>query len=197
MNTIETTDGLASPSEAAHRVLARAGWVAAMVLATAAGSQVAIPLPFTPVPLTLQVFAVLLTGLLLGPVEALWAQAIYVGLGLCGVPWYAGLTALPLHAAVAAATFGYLAGFTVAAPVVALLRDHVGPARACGAGLAAIYLAGATHLAFAMDVDPSAAVTLGVFPFLPLDVIKAALAIRVASFLRRRRPSGLTHRGVL
>lgn len=185
MSTLETTGDLHSSSEAAKRVVIRVGWVAAMVLATAAGSQVAIPLPFTPVPLTLQVFAVLLTGLLLGPVEALWAQATYVGLGLCGVPWYAGLTALPLHAAVASATFGYLAGFTVAAPIVALLRDHVGPTRACGAGLAAIYVAGATHLAFAMDLDASAVVTLGVLPFLPLDLVKAVLAIRVASFLRR------------
>lgn len=187
MNALETAGCVPSPSEAAQRVLVRLGWVAAMVLATAAGSQVAIPLPFTPVPLTLQVFAVLLTGLVLGPVEALWAQATYVGLGLCGVPWFAGLAALPLRVAVASATFGYLAGFTVAAPVVALLRDRVGPARACGAGLAVIYAAGATHLVLATDLDASAALTLGVFPFVPLDLVKAVLAVRVAAFLVRNR----------
>ncbi len=182
MNT--TGMAIGSPTEAMERVLARAGWVAAMVLATAAGSQVAIPLPFTPVPLTLQVFAVLLCGLVLSPMEALVAQGLYVGLGLSGVPWFAGLAAMPLHAALASATFGYLAGFTVAAPMVALLRERVGFVRAAGAGLAVIYGSGAMHLAMVMGLDASAALTLGVFPFVPADALKAVLAIRVASFLR-------------
>lgn len=182
---MEATDRMVSPAEAARRILVRAGWVMAMVLATAAGSQVAVPLLFTPVPLTLQVFAVLLAGLILGPVEALWAQGLYVGLGLCGVPWFAGFASLPLHAAIGSASFGYLMGFTVAAPVVALLRDPVGPVRAVMAGLAVIYAAGATHLALVMDLDASAALVLGVWPFVPLDLVKAILAIRVAGFLWR------------
>ena len=187
MNTFETAGRFDAASLALERLLARVGWVVTMVLATAAGSQVAVPLPFTPVPLTLQVFAVILTGLLLSPRAALTAQGCYVGLGLAGVPWFAGLSALPLRVALGSATFGYLAGFLVAAPLIALLRDRVGFVRAAGAGLIVIYALGAGHLAVTMRLDLSDAWVLGVLPFLPLDLIKAALAIRVASFLWGRR----------
>lgn len=185
MSTLETTHVLIPPAEAAKRLVVRLGWVTAMVLATAAASQVAVPLPFTPVPLTLQVFAVLLTGLILRPGEALVAQATYVGLGLSGLPWFAGLQSLPIRAAMGSASFGYLVGFVIAAPVVALLHDRVGPWRAVGAGLALIYAVGATHLALVTSLDANAAVVLGVFPFIPVDLFKALLAIRVAAFLKR------------
>lgn len=172
---------------AIDRVFCEGAWTLGLVLCTAAGAQVAVPLPFTPVPLTLQVFSVLLAGLLLRPGAALACQALYVGLGLLGVPWFATLSALPLRMAMLSATFGYLLGFLAAAPLVAVLRERVGEGRAVLAGLVSIYFCGAVHLAVVLDLDFSGALMLGVLPFVPLDLIKAVLAVRVAAFLRRPR----------
>jgi biotin transport system substrate-specific component len=60
--------------------------VALMVAVTAVAAQIAIPLPFSPIPFTLQVLAVILSGLLLGPLYGALAQAIYVLVGAVGVP---------------------------------------------------------------------------------------------------------------
>ncbi|MDQ4126909.1 MAG: biotin transporter BioY, partial [Actinomycetota bacterium] len=64
--------------------------VALMAAVTAVAAQITIPLPFSPVPFTLQVPAVVLSGLLLGPRYGAVAQAIYVLLGAVGVPVFAG-----------------------------------------------------------------------------------------------------------
>lgn len=169
-----------------ERIVASVLWTFSMVLATAVSAQVSIPLPFTPVPFTLQVFSVLLTGLLLSPFEALLAQASYVGLGLLGVPWFSSLSALRAPFALFSPTFGYLLGFVVAAPLVALLLPRVGSVRATFAGVFVIHFLGALHLAQCLDLDVNSSLVLGVFPFLPLDLIKAILAIRVSDFLRTR-----------
>lgn len=54
-------------------------------------AQVIIPLPWTPVPVTGQTFAVLMAGILLGRYWGGISQAMYVGVGLLGVPWFAGM----------------------------------------------------------------------------------------------------------
>jgi biotin transport system substrate-specific component len=64
--------------------------VALMAAVTAVAAQVTIPLPFSPVPFTLQVPAVVLTGLLLGPRYGALAQAVYVLVGAVGMPVFAG-----------------------------------------------------------------------------------------------------------
>lgn len=167
---------LALPLRGAASVPGTWAPVVALTLATALSAQVVVRLPFGPVPFTMQVFAVLLTGLLLDPRRALAAQAAYVGLGAAGVPWLAGL--LPLAAA--GATLGYLAGFVVAAPLVAALRGRVGPVAAGVAGIAVIHALGAFHLARFLGVDAGVAAMVGVVPFLPGDVVKLGLAVAAA-----------------
>ncbi len=160
---------------------APAACMAAMTIATALGAQVAIRVPFTPVPFTLQVFAVLLTGLLLSPRQAFLSQAIYVGAGLLGVPWFAGWMSVPAGAGWLSA--GYLAGFVVAAPVVAVARARIAPIWAALLGVVAIHVAGVSVLGMMLGLPPDRALVLGSLPFLPFDALKILAAVASARFL--------------
>jgi len=158
----------------------RAGAVAwpviGMTLVTALGAQVSVHLPFTPVPLTGQVFGVLLSGLLLSPGGAVVAQAGYLAGARLGLPWLAG--GLPWTGTLV--TAGYLAGFPLAAWAVAWLRKRLGPGWACLAGIGVVHALGVAWLAVASGRSMPEALLLGSLPFWPGDVAKALLAIRVA-----------------
>jgi biotin transport system substrate-specific component len=150
--------------------LALAGAVAFFAACTAAGAQVRIPLPFSPVPVTGQTFFVLLSGALLGRKLGPASQLLYGGLA-CVLP---GAAAGPLHL-----TAGYVMGFVAAAYVVgALVGDARSYRRVVGAmalGSLVIYLLGAAWLAGATG-DLRAAVLAGIVPFLPGDVVKLLIA---------------------
>ena len=82
-------------------------------------AQVAIPLPFTPVPLTLQTFAVLLAGAALGSLRGVMAMSLYAVAGIAGVPWFAeGSSGFAMP------SFGYILGFIVAAGIVGRIAEH-------------------------------------------------------------------------
>jgi len=140
-------------------------------------AQVAIPLPFTPVPLTLQTFAVLLVGAGLGSVRGVLSMVLYVAVGVLGVPWFAQGTS-----GFALASFGYILGFILAAYIVGRLAERgathsvVRTAGLMVVGNLAIYAVGVTWLKFAIDVTWAEAFTLGVLPFLIGDAIKIAAA---------------------
>ena len=140
-------------------------------------AQVAIPLPFTPVPLTLQTFAVLLAGAALGSLRGVLAMAVYAVAGVAGVPWFAeGSSGFAMP------SFGYILGFVIAAGIVGRIAEH-GATRTAWrtAGLMVvgnlvIYAVGVTWLKYAIDVTWAKALELGVAPFLVGDAIKIALA---------------------
>jgi biotin transport system substrate-specific component len=139
-------------------------------------AQVAIPLPFTPVPLTLQTFAVLLVGASLGSLRGALSMVVYLLAGMVGVPWFAeGSSGY-------SASFGYIIGFIVAAFIVGRLAERGATTtvlRTAGlmvVGNLAIYAVGVTWLKFAIDVDWATAMSLGVVPFLIGDAVKIALA---------------------
>ena len=143
-------------------------------------AQISIPLGFTPVPLTGQTFAVLVGAAALGPLRALGGSALYLALGLAGVPWFAG-GAGGISVA-SAPTFGYLVGFLAASLVVGMMarrgidRRFIGMAAVMIVGNVVIYAFGATWLAASIHVSLAKAITLGVTPFLVGDLIKLALA---------------------
>ena len=85
---------------------------------TALSAQVSIPLPFTPVPLTLQTFAVLLTGAALGTVRGVLSMSLYLVAGVLGAPVFSNHTS-----GWGGASFGYVIGFVVAAAVVGRLAE--------------------------------------------------------------------------
>lgn len=144
-------------------------------------AQVAVPLPFTPVPLTGQTFAVLLTVAALGMWRGLAAMSLYAVAGLAGVPWFAGASTAFKGGALVV-SFGYVLGFVAAAALVGWLAQR-GATRTAPrtAGLmvlgnAVIYTFGALWLAAALSVPLSNAISLGVTPFLVGDALKVALA---------------------
>ena len=158
--------------------------VVGFALLTAAAAQIEIQLGFTPVPLTGQTFAVLLSGAVLGMRRGALSQLVY---------WMAGLTGLPFYSGGAGgwksgtgATLGYLVGFIVAAGAIGYLAEKKQdrnfatslPAMLLGSTL--IYTCGAawltTYLNIGFATGETNAIALGVAPFLVGDVIKALLA---------------------
>jgi len=151
--------------------------VAASAAFVGLSAQVAIPLPFTPVPLSLQTFAVLLSAAALGPARAGSAMLLYLAAGMAGVPWFSQQTSgwgFP--------SFGYIIGFALAALVVGSLarrgadRSVAGTAATMVAGNLVIYAVGVPYLAVAIGVDLPQAIALGLLPFLVGDLLKIVLA---------------------
>jgi biotin transport system substrate-specific component len=144
----------------------------------ALGAQVAIHLPFSPVPITGQTLAVLLVGMLLGSRRGSLSLLAYLAEGLAGLPVFAGGTAGP--ARLLGPTGGYLIGFVVAAYIVGLLAER-GWDRRVGTTLLAMLLGDATIYALALPwlvvwVGVQQALPLGLYPFVPGDLLKVALA---------------------
>jgi biotin transport system substrate-specific component len=149
-------------------------------------AQVKIPLPFTPVPLTGQTFAVLLIGAALGSKRALGSMVLYLALGALGLPVFAGGASGVAY--LSGATLGYLVGFVIAAYVIGLLAER-GLERSVRTslipflvGTMIIYFFGVAWLSFMLG-SLSKAVAAGLLPFLIGDAIKliaAALALPAA-----------------
>lgn len=140
-------------------------------------AQVSVPLPFTPVPITGQTFAVLLVAASLGTIRGVLSMIVYTVAGMAGVPWFAEHTS-----GVAMASFGYVLGFIVAAAVVGTLaergatRTPLRTATVMVIGSVVIYACGVTWLKASLGVSWSTAIALGLTPFLIGDAIKVTLA---------------------
>jgi len=174
---------LASPAPrvladyAARTALAQIALVSSGAVFVGIAAQVAIPLPFTPVPLTLQTFAVLLVGAALGSLRGVASMALYALMGVVGVPWFSEGSS-----GFSTASFGYILGFILAAFIVGRLAERgasttsIQSAALMVIGNLAIYAVGVTWLKFAIDSSWATALSLGVVPFLIGDAIKIALA---------------------
>lgn len=155
-----------------RRVLA----VALGAATVAVAAQASVPLPFSPVPMSLSPLAVLLVGGILGARGGLAAVATYVALGALGLPVYAHGLAGP--AILLGPTGGYLLAFPVAAGVTGWLARNGSFGRAlvaAAAGVVVIHLGGWAQLTL-LTGDPATAFRLGTLPFMPGDIVKVALA---------------------
>lgn len=181
---------------AGHEVVAtrparRAVAVAAVVLATTFGAYVAVPLPGTAVPMTLQPLVVLLAGAVLGARTGAVALGAYVVVGALGAPVFSnGHGGLPW---LLGPTGGYLFAYPVAAFVTGWLaggRDGGTVRLLAGlvAGLGVIYLGGISQLAILTGEEPGRLLAVGVLPFLGGDLVKILIALVVA---RKLRPESL------
>jgi biotin transport system substrate-specific component len=153
-------------------------FISAGALLVALLAQVRIPLPFTPVPLTGQTFAVLLVGAALGSRRGGASLGLYLALGALGLPFFAGGASGLAY--MTGPTLGYLVGFVAAAYITGLLAEH-GLERDLRtsllpflAGTVVIYIFGAGWLTLSLGIQK--AVLLGVIPFLIGDAIKIVLA---------------------
>jgi len=144
---------------------------------TGALSQVVVPLPFTPVPLSLGTFAVLLVGATLGPLRGTLAMLLFLGAGVAGVPWFA-----EQGSGWQLASFGYVVGYVAAAGLVGALaakRADRSPLRMAGTAVLAtlvVYAGGVPWLMAFAGVGLGEALVLGVVPFLIGDALKAVAA---------------------
>ena len=170
---------LLRPTMRRSALLYDAALVLGASLVIALSAQVAIQLPFSPVPITGQTMAVLLVGALLGSRRGALAVLAYIAEGLAGLPVFAGGAAG--LARLFGPTGGYLVGFVAAAFLVGWLAER-GWDRRFGTTLAAmtlgnlvIYGVGAVWLAVFVG-GLSRAWSFGVLPFLPGDAIKIVLA---------------------
>jgi biotin transport system substrate-specific component len=148
-------------------------------LLTALAAQVVVPLPWTPVPLTGQTFAVLLTGALLGPRLGAMAMLAYLAEGAAGLPFFRGGAGGAAH--LAGPTAGYLFAFPAAAYVTGYLaergwdRRFFTAAAAMALGSVVILACGWAWLTLFYR-GAAEAFAAGVLPFLAGDVVKIALA---------------------
>ena len=141
-----------------------------------ASAQIAIPLPFTPVPLSLQTFSVLLVGAVLGSRRGVASMGLYLLAGVAGVPWFS-----QHQSGWAFASFGYVVGFVLAAWLVGRLAERGADRtvlRTTGLmvlGNLVIYVVGVSGLMAVTGMGLDRALLARVVPFLIGDAIKVAL----------------------
>lgn len=145
------------------------------------GSYISIPLPFTPVPLTLQLFFILLAGSLLGSYYGFLSVLLYEILGILGFPVFAGGQAG--LSVLLGPTGGYLFGFLIAPVIIGLLYRKNKKLLIPGLILAIleIHLFGITYLSFNLRISLSRAFLIGSLPFLLLDFVKGILVYLFSS----------------
>ena len=148
---------------------------------TAAAAQVSFPLPFTPVPFTIQPMVVLLGAAALGSRLGALSQVAYLLAGVAGVPVFAFAPELPQAAArLLGPSGGYLMAYPLAAFVTGYLaergldRRYLTSILAMAAGLAVIFVGGVSWLS--LGVGLQAALATGLYPFVLVDAVKVAVA---------------------
>ncbi|BDH79099.1 hypothetical protein MTTB_04780 [Methanothermobacter tenebrarum] len=155
-----------------------------MACLTGLMAQIVIPLPWTPVPVTAQTFAVLISGVLLGRYWGGLSQLIYVILGVAGIPWFAGMEGG--YTVILGATGGYLVGFIIAALFLGHFVDKYVRSRnfmpmfglMLFANFILIYVPGLLALSFwvytTKGYTPSLwdLLVMGLLPFIIGDIIK-------------------------
>lgn len=158
-------------------------------------AQMRFYLPYTPVPVTGQVFAVLLSGVILGRWYGGMSQAMYAGIGAAGVPWFNGMkSGLDVISGV---TGGYIFGFIAASLIIGWFTDRylksrnfIGMFSIMISGIAIIWLFGAVQLALVLHASAQEAFEKGVLPFIGVDIYKALIASAIASALVPRKAFG-------
>ncbi len=168
--------------------------VAFGVLFTALLAQVAVPVPNSPVPITGQTLAVVLTAAALGPLRGVSVQVLYMAAALVGLPFYS--EASGGFDVVFGATGGYVVGFIPAAYLIGLAAKHGADRKPWKslplfiAGQAVIFAVGVPWLALSLGLTATQALEGGFYPFILGGIVKAVIASAVlgsAWALTRRR----------
>jgi biotin transport system substrate-specific component len=178
----------AGTDRAVYAVWLRAAGVVCFALLTAAAAKICVW--SGPVPITMQTAAVLLAGLVLGPAAGAGSQALYLAMGVCGLPVFAGGLAGPAY--LFGPTGGYLIAFVPAALVAGMIAGSQAWSMTrlvlgVGAGTALIFAGGISWLA-ATGLGLPDALAAGCWPFVPGAVVKAMMVIVAARMIRLRCP---------
>ena len=159
------------------------------ILAMAFGAYARIPVPGTPVPITLQTLFVMLSGAVLGRRFGSFSQFGYIALGAMGIPIFQGYSFGFAH--ILGPTGGYLIGFIFAAYVIGYLFDSrdfsiAGTVTAFVIGSFILYGFGVLWLMFLYKLNIIEVMSIGVLPFIPGEVIKISFAILIYSVISKR-----------
>jgi len=179
--------------------------VFAVLMAVSANSF--IYLPFTPVPVTMQVLTVIFSAIMLGAPWALTSQLLYISMGLAGLPVFAGFKGGPM--VLAGPTAGYIIGFAVAAYFCGYLYQNLNTKKlmseagslvpgffSCIAAIMIIYLFGYVHLlGFLFSLSPGQSASdimlrtwkSGIEPFVLIDLLKILIIINVLESGKKRK----------
>lgn len=155
---------------------------------TIALSLVTIPLPFTPIPVTGQTIAVILSGALLGSKLGALSQVLYMLIGIVGLPVFAGGRGGP--GIILGPTGGFIWGFILMSYVIGRitevgymkLQKHstvVLIAAFLIGGIGILYTTGVAQLAIVLQLSVSEALAVGAFPFIPGDLFKICIATTI------------------
>lgn len=155
---------------------------------TAAGAYIEIPLPFSPVPVTLQVFFVLLAGSMLKSKWGSLSMVVYTLLGIAGLPVFSGGSSG--IGVLFGPTGGYIFGFILAAFFIGKLSEKAESVGKSGfavnalnmsTGILVIYALGVFQLMMVAEMELGKAIALGAIPFLPGEIVKTSVAAYIAS----------------
>jgi biotin transport system substrate-specific component len=158
-------------------------------------AQLRFHLPYTPVPVTGQVFAVLLSGVILGKWYGGMSQGLYAGLGAAGIPWFSdGKAGMEILSGV---TGGYIIGFIFASLIIGWFTDRYLKSRSFAGlfslmllGITIIYFFGVVHLSLVLGVNAQKAIELGAIPFIGIDIYKALIVSAIAAAIVPRKAFG-------
>lgn len=147
------------------------------------GSYISIPFPFTPIPFTLQVLFILLSGIILGPYYGFMSSLLYLILGIIGLPVFSGGQGGLV--AIVGPTGGYLVGFLVAPIIIGYFSKKSRKLMPVGIilGILIIHLLGVLWLARVNMLSISKAFIIGSLPFIPFDLVKGAIAYTLSLYL--------------
>jgi len=163
----------------------------AFVVFLSISALIRIPLPFTPVPVTMQTMVVFLSGVLLGPVVGMAAILSYMTLGFTGVPLFTNAGSGWLY--FFGPTGGYLIGFMLASGLIGFLYRRLKSKNIFSlsivmmAGIPVIYFFGGLWLSLGYHWTVKEILTLGALPFVGPDVIKVFCAATIVQGLCGRK----------
>jgi len=171
------------------QILTKLVGIIIFILLTILGAYIYIPLPFTPVPITLQTFFVILSGAILGPHEGFLSQLGYLSLGALGLPVFSGCRGGIIH--LIGPTGGYLWGFLLSSWIVGKLTHKKKRNKFLlfiffGCGILLIYLFGLLQLNLFIKKDLFTLFQLGILPFLLPDLIKILGAVLICERLKSK-----------
>ena len=159
------------------------------IIATTLGAYIRIPVPGTPVPITLQTFFVVLSGAVLGSRLGLFSQIGYIFLGAIGLPVFQGYAFGMAH--IMGSTGGYMMGFMAASFLIGRILEKESQglfkvAASFALGNVVLYSLGTLWLMFIYRISFVNAVLIGVLPFFTIELAKIFLAAVIYSKISHR-----------
>ncbi|KEH92736.1 BioY family protein [Clostridium botulinum C/D str. BKT12695] len=166
--------------------------VAMFTAITAVLAQISIPLPFTTVPITMQVFAIYLSEIILGRKLGFISQIVYLLLGSIGAPVFAHFSGG--MQCVLGPTGGFLIGFPIVTYIIGMIPDKklsvIKSISLLIISIILLYAMGVIQLSIVTKISLSKAIIIGALPFIPLDIVKIIVAYVVGIKIRERLEKG-------